>query len=119
MMALINPAYLEVLSGSIAAINGAGTVVFGQKAFGEIAAPDSLAVPASESAVPPDAKGAFSRLREGLDPAAAVLPADGSAAGAAAAAAAEPTSPAAAAILLGVGAAAIWVLTNPQSTTSH
>jgi hypothetical protein len=119
MMALVNPAYLEVLSGSIAAINGAGTVVFGQKAFGEIAGPDALAVPASESAVPPNAMGAFARLLEGLDPVAAVLPADGSAAGAAAAAAAEPTNPAAAAILLGVGAAAIWVLTNPQSTTSH
>jgi len=119
MMALVNPAYLEVLSGSIAAINGAGTVVFGQQAYGEIAGPDALAVATSESAVPPATKEAFARLLEGLKPVAAVLPADGSAAGAAAAAAAAPTHPAAAAILLGVGAAAVWVLTKPQSTTSH
>jgi hypothetical protein len=118
MMALVNPAYLEVLSGSIAAINGAGTVVFGQKAFGEIASPAALAVPATEAAVPPTAKEAFARLLDGLDPAAAVIPADGSAAGAAATAAA-PTVPGSAAVLLGVGAAAIWVLTKPQSTTSH
>jgi hypothetical protein len=118
MMALVNPAYLEVLSGSIAAINGAGTVVFGQKAFGEIASPAALAVPSTEAAVPPTAKEAFARLLDGLDPAAAVIPADGSAAGAAATAAA-PTVPGSAAVLLGVGAAAIWVLTKPQSTTSH
>ncbi|MDH4096633.1 MAG: FecR family protein [Betaproteobacteria bacterium] len=118
MVALVNPAFLQVLAGSIAAANGAGTVVFGQKAFGEIAGRSSLAVPTTESAVPAAAISAFARLLEGLDVAAAVPP-DGTAAGAGAAAAEAPTAGAPGAVLFGVGAAIIWAITNSGSTTSH
>jgi len=117
MVALVNPAFLQVLAGSIAAANGAGTVVFGQKAFGEIAGPSSLAVPTSEAAVSEAARGAFARLLEGLNPVAAVPP-EGAAAGAAAGEGA-PAISATGAVMLGVGAAVIWVLTNSESTTSH
>lgn len=118
MVALVNPAFLQVLAGSIATANGAGTVVFGQRAFGEIAGPNSLAVPTTEAAVSEAARGAFARLLEGLDPVAAVPP-DGTAAGAAAAAEGAPAISPTGAVMLGVGAAVIWVLTNSDSTTSH
>ena len=118
MVALVNPAFLQVLTGSIAAVNGAGAVVLAAGTFAQIANASSLPVPSSPEAVAEAARGAFARLLEGLDPVVGLLP-DGTTAGAGTSAAALPTTGTPGAVLMGIGAAAVWVLSNGGSTVRH
>jgi hypothetical protein len=121
MVALVNPAFVNVLSGSIAASNSAGTVVFGQAAIGQIATASSLAVPISASALPAAASSAFSNLAAAQVAAATTAGAAGSSsAGAATGAAAAPTAGVGAAVAVGVGIAIIGVAVDDEpSTTTH
>ncbi|HEU4646033.1 MAG TPA: FecR family protein [Burkholderiales bacterium] len=124
MVALVNPAYVNVVNGSIATTNSAGTVVFGPGAIGSIASTSTLATPIPAAALPGAASGAFSNLAA-AQVAAAVTPAaaQGVAAGAAAGTVAAPTAGIGAAIAVGVGAAVIGTAVSDEgggkSTTQH
>lgn len=119
MVAIVNPAYVNVVSGSIAASNSAGTVVFGPGTVGQIASSSSLAVPIQASALPGAASGAFSNLTA-AQVGAAVSPAaaSGASAGAATGGVAAPSAGVGAAVTLGVGAAIIGVAVDEGSTTT-
>lgn len=124
MVALVNPAYLNVLQGAIAATNSAGTAVFGPGTIGSIASSSSLAAAIPASALPGAASGAFSNLAA-AQVAAAVSPAiaQGVAAGAATGAVAAPTAGVGSAVAVGVGAAIIGTTVSDDgggsSTTTH
>src|SRR5512134_3594121 len=105
MVALVNPAFVNVISGSIAASNTAGTVVFGPSAIGQIATAASLAVPIPATALPAAASSAFSNLAAAQVTAATA--AGGASAGAGTGAVAAPTAGIGAAVAVGVGAAII------------
>jgi hypothetical protein len=62
MVAFVNPAYLSVLEGSVAATNAAGTVAFGAGTFGSIATPTTLAASIPASALPAAVSSAFGSL---------------------------------------------------------
>jgi hypothetical protein len=122
MVAIVNPLFVNVLQGSIATANTAGTVVFGQGAIGSVASSAALAVPIPASALPPAASGAFGNLAA-AKVAAAVTPAaaQGVAAGAATGAVAAPTAGVGAAVAIGVGAAIIGTAIDEgeSASTSH
>jgi hypothetical protein len=122
MVALVNPAFVNVLSGAVSATNGGGSVVFGAGSIGQVASAASLAVPIPASALPAAASSAFSNLAA-AQVAAAVTPAaaSGGAAGAAGGAAAAPTAGVGAAVAIGVGAALIGTAVDDGSaaTTHH
>jgi hypothetical protein len=123
MVALVNPAFVNVVSGAVSTANGAGTVVFGSGSIGSIASASSLAVPIQASALPAAASGAFGKLAAAqvaaaVTPAAAANATAGAATGAAAAA---PTAGVGAAVAIGVGAALIGTAVNEggETTTHH
>ncbi len=62
MVANVNPAYLSVLEGTVAATNTAGTVAFGAGTFGSIATPTTLAASIPASALPAAVSSAFASL---------------------------------------------------------
>ncbi len=62
MVAVVNPAFLSVLSGSIAATNTAGSVTFGVGATGTIATSSTLAAAIPASALPASVAAQFSQL---------------------------------------------------------
>ena len=117
MVAIVNPAYVNVVNGSIATTNSAGTVVFGQGAVGSIASTSTLATAIPASALPGAASGAFSNLAA-AQVAAAVTPAAASSAtaGAATGAVAGPTAGVGALVVIGVGAAIIGTAIDDTST---
>ncbi|MGD9954039.1 MAG: FecR domain-containing protein [Burkholderiales bacterium] len=119
MVAIVNPAYVNVVSGSIAASNSAGTVVFGEGAVGQVLNSATLAAPIQATALPPAASGAFSNLTA-AQVGAAVTPAaaQGAAAGAATGAVAAPGLGVGAAVTLGVGAAIIGTAVDDGETTT-
>jgi hypothetical protein len=126
MVALVNPAYINVVNGAIGATNSAGTVVFGPGTIGSIASSSTLATTIPASALPGAASGAFSNLAA-AQVAAAVSPAiaQGAAAGAATGAVAAPTAGVGSAVAVGVGAAVIGSAVGgkddsaPSTTTHH
>lgn len=62
MIALVNPAYLSVLQGSIAATNAAGTATFAAGATATVATATTLAVAIPAAALPPSVAASFSNL---------------------------------------------------------
>jgi len=120
MVALVNPAYVNVVSGAVSTTNAAGSVVFGAGSVGQVASASTLAVPISASALPPAASGAFSNLAA-AQVTAAVTPAaaGGPTAGAATGSVAAPPAGVGAAVGLGVGAAVIGTTIHDNSTTTH
>jgi len=62
MIALVNPAYLSVLQGTISATNAAGTASFSAGATATVASSTSLAVAIPASALPPSVASTFSNL---------------------------------------------------------
>lgn len=120
MVAIVNPLYLNVLSGSVAASNSAGAAVFGANAIGAVASSTALAVPIAASALPAAAASAFSNLAAAQVAAAtSAAAASGASAGAATGAVAAPTAGVGAAIAVGVGAAVIGTAVSETSTTTH
>ena len=116
MVALVNPGFTNVLTGSISVSNSGGTTVFGAGSYGSVASANSLAVSVSSSALPPAASSAFSSMSA----AAGVTP-GGMAAGAPPSAAGGLTAAnvgTAAAIGLGIAAGAA-IMHDRDSTTSH
>ena len=121
MVALVNPAFVNVISGAVSTTNAGGSVVFGAGSIGQVASAASLAVPIPASALPAAASGAFSNLAA-AQVAAAVTPAaaSGAAAGAVTGAVAAPTAGIGAAVAIGVGAAVIGTAINEGgSATQH
>jgi hypothetical protein len=119
MVALVNPAFVNVVSGAVSTTNAGGSVVFGAGSIGQVASASSLAVPVPASALPAAASNAFGKLAA-AQVAAAVTPAAASSAtaGAATGAAAAPTAGVGAAIAVGVGAAVIGTAVNEGGTTT-
>ena len=62
MVAIVNPAYVSVLSGSVGVTNAAGTTVLGAGSFGVVATSGTLAAAIPASAVPAAATGAFGTM---------------------------------------------------------
>jgi len=62
MVALVNPAYLSVLQGTISATNPAGSASFSAGANAMVASPTSLAVAIPASALPPSVASTFNNL---------------------------------------------------------
>ena len=62
MVAIVNPAYLSVLEGTVTATNAAGTVPFGAGTLGSIATSATLAVSIPASALPAAVSSAFDGL---------------------------------------------------------
>ena len=62
MVAIVNPAYVSVLSGSIGVTSSAGTAVFGAGSFGVVASSSALAAAIPASAVPASVTGAFGTM---------------------------------------------------------
>ncbi len=62
MIALVNPAYLSVLQGTISASNAAGSASFSAGATATVASSTSLAVAIPASALPPSVASTFSNL---------------------------------------------------------
>jgi hypothetical protein len=62
MLAIVNPLYMSVLSGSIAATNVAGTVAFAAGTTGLVSTAATLAVSISAAALPASVAATFSQL---------------------------------------------------------
>jgi hypothetical protein len=128
MVALVNPAYVSVLSGSIGVTSSAGTTVFGTGAFGIVTSSSALAAAIPASAVPASVTGAFGTMgaAAGVTAGAAGAGLGGAAAGAGTAT--GVTTGTATAIGLGAGAAAAAAAVGaasskddagPTPTTTH
>jgi hypothetical protein len=114
MVALVNPAYTNVLHGAISVSNSGGTTVFGAGSFGSIGSASALPVAISSSALPGAASSAFSSMG-----AAAGVTAGGMAAGAGAGGAAAGGSGVGTAVAIGVGIAVGAAAISNSSSTSH
>jgi len=122
MVALVNPAYVNVISGAVSTTNAGGSVVFGAGQIGQVASASSLATTIPAASLPAAASSAFSNLAAAqvtaaVTPAAAASPTAGAATGSAAA----PGAGVGAAVGLGVGAAVIGTAVNdsPATATHH
>lgn len=62
MVALVNPAYMSVLNGTISVANAAGTVTFSAGATATVASATSLATSIAASALPASVTSTFSQL---------------------------------------------------------
>jgi hypothetical protein len=114
MVALVNPAYTNVLNGAISVSNSGGTTVFGAGSFGSIGSASALPVAVSSSALPGAASSAFSSMG-----AAAGVTAGGMAAGAGPAGATAGASGVGTAVVIGVGVAVGAAAISNSSSTSH
>lgn len=126
MVALVNPAYISVLQGTVTATNAAGTAVFGAGSIGTIASSTVLGTTISAAALPASVSSAFSSMSAVTFSAAATTTAGtaggaaGGAAGAAGAAAgAALPATAIAAGALAAGAAAASGDGGTTTTTHH
>lgn len=120
MVALVNPAYVNVLSGSVTASNSAGTVAFGKGAIGQVASTSTLATPITAAQLPAAASSAFANLAGAkVAGAAAPVAAQGASAGAAAGGSAAPTAGVGAAAAVGIGAAIVATAVDSASTPTH
>jgi hypothetical protein len=121
MVALVNPGFVNVISGSVATSNSAGTVVFGQGAIGQVASSTSLATPITAAQLPAAASSAFSNLAAAqVTAASSASAASGASAGAATGSVAAPSAGIGAAIAVGVGAAIVGTAVDDGTTaTTH
>ncbi len=62
MVAIVNPAYVSVLSGSVGVTSSAGTAVFGAGSFGMVASSTALAVTVPAAAVPASVTASFTTM---------------------------------------------------------
>jgi hypothetical protein len=81
MVALVNPAYLSVLQGTIGVSNAAGTAVFSAGASAIVTSATALATTIAASALPAQVAATFSNLSSVAIGAAGALPATGAATG--------------------------------------
>lgn len=126
MVAIVNPAYISVLQGAVAATNAAGTTALGAGAIGSVASSTAVATTISAAALPAAVTGAFSSMSAVTLSAAGVTTA-GTAGGAAGGAAGAAGTTAAVAVPAGViaagavgaAAAAASNSSSPTTTTHH
>jgi ferric-dicitrate binding protein FerR (iron transport regulator) len=116
MVAIVNPLYISVTNGAVAATNAGGTTVFGAGSFGAVASGSSLATAIPASQLPAAASSAFSSMN-----AAAGVVSGGMAPGATAAGAgaAGPGLGTTAAIIGGTAAVGAAALDGNLTTTHH
>ncbi|MEO8716624.1 MAG: FecR family protein [Burkholderiales bacterium] len=119
MVALVNPVYVNVISGSISTTNAAGSVVFGAGSIGQVASTSTLAAPIPASALPAAASSAFADLAAAQVSAAATATAGTATGAATSAAATAPSAGIGAAVAVGIGAAVIGTAVKSSSTTQH
>jgi len=115
MIALVNPAYLSVLQGTISATNAAGSVAFSAGATATVASSTALAAAIPASALPASVASTFGNLSS------VAIGAAGAGAGAASGAAAGGITAgmvAAGVAVIGVAAAASSSNDNNQTTTT-
>lgn len=115
MIALVNPAYLSVLQGTISASNAAGTATFAAGATATVASSTTLAAAIPASALPPSVASTFSNLSS------VAIGTAGAGAGAASGAAAGGISAgmvAAGVAMVGVAAAAASSSSGEQQMTT-
>ena len=115
MIALVNPAYLSVLQGTISATNAVGTATFGAGATATVASATTLAVAIPASALPASVASTFGNLSS------VAVGAAGAGAGAASGAAAGGITAgmvAAGLAVVGVAVAASTSNDNNQTTTT-
>lgn len=103
MLAIVNPLYISVLSGTVAATNAAGTVAFAAGSTGLVASATTLAASISAAALPASVSATFSSLSAVTVGAAGAAAATGAAAGAVTPAAIAGAAAAAAAAAAAVG----------------
>jgi len=122
MVALINPAYVSVLAGSVGVTNAAGTAVIGAGSFASVATAGTLAATIPATAVPAAATSAFGTMGAaagvGAGAAGTGAVAGSGAAGAGAATGATAGAVAGAAVAVGVGAAAVAAGSNDSPSTT-
>lgn len=82
MLAIVNPLYISVLSGTVAATNVAGTVAFAAGSTGLVASATTIAASISAAALPASVSATFSSLSAVTVGAAGAAAATGAAAGA-------------------------------------
>jgi hypothetical protein len=126
MVAIVNPAYVSVLQGSVGVTNAAGTAVVGAGSFASVASTGTLAATIPASAVPAGATSAFGTMGSAAGVgagAAGTGVAGGAATGAAGATGVSTGAAIGAAAAIGVGAAAVAASANDSSsstpTTTH
>ncbi len=116
MVAIVNPLYLSVTQGVIAAANSAGTVPFAAGAIGQVTSATALATAIPVSALPAAASSAFSSMSQ------VTIAAAGGAAGGAPGTATGAAGGVGTGTAIAIGAAAAAaaaVLSNDESTTTH
>ncbi len=115
MVAIVNPLYVNVTQGVIAASNSAGTVPFAAGAIGQVTSATALATAIPASALPAAASSAFTSMSQ------VTIAAAGGAAGGApgAATGAAGGVGTGTAIAVGAAAAAAAAALSDDSTTSH
>ena len=122
MVAIVNPAYVSVLAGSVGVTNAAGTAVIGAGGFASVATAGTLAASIPASAIPAAASASFSTMGAAAGVGAGAT--GGAVAGGAATGAAGATgvtagvAVGAAAVAVGVGAAAAAANSNDSSSTT-
>ena len=121
MVAVVNPAYVQVISGAVGVANAGGTVVLGAGAAAQVASSAALAVQIAPSALPPAASGAFGSLSAVKVSAAPGLGgASAGVQGGAAATAGAATFPAPMLLTIGAAAAAAAAASSAgDSTVTH
>jgi hypothetical protein len=85
MLAIVNPLYISVIEGAIAASNAAGTVAFSAGSLASVATATTLATSISAAALPAAASSAFGSMSSVVVSGAATTTAAGTATGAGAA----------------------------------
>lgn len=108
MVAVVNPAYMSVLNGTIAVSNTAGTVTFGAGATATVASATTLATAIAASALPASVAASFNQLGS--------LPIAG--AGAATGAAAGGVTVGAVGIAAAIVGVAVAISSDDDSTTT-
>jgi len=111
LVAVVNPTYLSVVSGSVAVSNAGGSVLYSQGMYGEVVNSTTVGYAIREQDVPPATRSAFVRLLESQTAAAAAPAAEAVSSGL------DTTT----LILLGVGAAVLGMAAggSSSSATSH
>ena len=120
MIALVNPAYISVLQGSIAATNAAGTATFAAGTTATVASSTALAVSIPASAVPASVASSFGSMGSvGLGAGAAGAGAGGAGASGAGAAVSAATGGIVGGVAAGVAiAAGVAALAGSNDSTS-
>jgi hypothetical protein len=119
MVVIVNPLYISVTQGAVAASNTAGTAAFGAGSIGTVASSASLGTAISASALPAAASSAFSTMSTAALGAAAGTGGTAAGVGGATATGTGAGMGVAGVAAFGAAAAGIAATSNSGSTTTH